>query len=47
MYLNGFSNNDMGRASTIADLLVVAGLALALGLARLARFSRGSQQEGA
>jgi len=47
MYLNGFSNNDMGRASTLAVLLVVAGLALSLGLARLARFSRGSQQEGA
>lgn len=47
MYLNGFSNNDMGRASTLAVLLVVAGLALSLGLARFARFSRGSQQEGA
>jgi raffinose/stachyose/melibiose transport system permease protein len=47
MYLNGFSNNDMGRASTLAVLLVVAGLALSLGLARLARFSRGSQLEGA
>jgi raffinose/stachyose/melibiose transport system permease protein len=46
MYLNGFSNNDMGRASTLAVLLVVAGLALSLGLARLARFSRGSQLEG-
>lgn len=47
MYLNGFSNNDMGRASTLAVLLVVAGLALSLGLARFARFSRGSQQDGA
>jgi raffinose/stachyose/melibiose transport system permease protein len=47
MYLNGFSNNDMGRASTLAVLLVVAGLALSLWLARLARFQRGSQQEGA
>ena len=47
MYLNGFSNNDMGRASTLAVLLVVAGLALSLGLARLAGFQRGSQQEGA
>ncbi|GLY66128.1 carbohydrate ABC transporter permease [Amycolatopsis taiwanensis] len=46
MYLNGFSNNDMGRASTLAVLLVVAGLALSLGLARLANFSRGSQLEG-
>jgi raffinose/stachyose/melibiose transport system permease protein len=47
MYLTGFSNNDMGRASTIAVLLVVAGLALALGLARLASFRRGSQLAGA
>ncbi|WP_236789440.1 carbohydrate ABC transporter permease [Amycolatopsis sp. GM8] len=47
MYLNGFSNNDMGRASTLAVLLVVAGLALSLGLARLAGFQRGSQLEGA
>jgi raffinose/stachyose/melibiose transport system permease protein len=46
MYLNGFSDNDMGRASTLAVLLVVAGLALSLGLARLASFSRGSQLEG-
>lgn len=46
MYLNGFSNNNMGRASTLAVLLVVAGLALSLGLARLATFSRGSQAEG-
>ncbi|WP_443111240.1 carbohydrate ABC transporter permease [Amycolatopsis sp. A1MSW2902] len=46
MYLNGFSNNDMGRASTLAVLLVVAGLALSLGLSRFARFSRGSQQDG-
>lgn len=46
MYLTGFSNDDMGRASTLAVLLVVAGLALSLGLARLANFSRGSQLEG-
>ncbi len=47
MYLQGFSNNDMGRASTVAVLLVVAGLVLSLSLARLARFSRGSQLDGA
>lgn len=47
MYLSGFSNDDMGRASTLAVLLVVAGLALSLGLARLAGFRRGSQLEGA
>ncbi len=47
MYLQGFSNNDMGRASTVAVLLVAAGLALSLSLARLARFSRGSQLDGA
>lgn len=47
MYLSGFSNNDMGKASTLAVLLVVAGLALALGLSRLANFSRGSELEGA
>lgn len=46
MYLSGFSNDDMGRASTLAVLLVVAGLALSLALARLASFSRGSQLEG-
>ncbi|MET8759424.1 sugar ABC transporter permease [Lentzea sp. NPDC004782] len=46
MYLTGFSNNDMGRAATIAVLLVVVGVALSLGLSRLARFDRGSQQEG-
>jgi raffinose/stachyose/melibiose transport system permease protein len=46
MYLTGFSNNDMGRAATIAVLLVVVGLALSLGLARFSRFDRGSQQEG-
>jgi raffinose/stachyose/melibiose transport system permease protein len=37
----------VGRASTLAVLLVVAGLALSLGLARLANFRRGSQLEGA
>jgi len=47
MYLTGFSGNDMGRASTLAVLLVAAGLALSLGLSRLSSFSRGSQLEGA
>jgi raffinose/stachyose/melibiose transport system permease protein len=47
MYLSGFVSNDMGRAATLAVLLVVAGLALALGLARLASFRRGSRLEGA
>ncbi|GAB3567323.1 sugar ABC transporter permease [Amycolatopsis endophytica] len=47
MYLSGFSGNDMGRASTLAVLLVVAGLALSLGLSKLSSFRRGSQLEGA
>ncbi|ASR39525.1 ABC transporter [Prauserella marina] len=47
MYLSGFSSNEMGRASTLAVVLVATGLALALGLSRLTSFRRGSQQEGA
>ncbi|OQO93944.1 ABC transporter [Saccharomonospora piscinae] len=47
MYLTGFSGNEMGRASALAVLLVVTGLALALGLSRWANFRRGSQLEGA
>ena len=47
MYLTGFSSNEMGKASTLAVLLVVTGLALALGLSRWASFRRGSQLEGA
>ncbi|ACU97348.1 raffinose/stachyose/melibiose transport system permease protein [Saccharomonospora viridis] len=47
MYLTGFSSNEMGKASTLAVLLVVTGLALALGLSRWANFRRGSQLEGA
>ncbi|WP_019807407.1 carbohydrate ABC transporter permease [Saccharomonospora halophila] len=47
MYLTGFSGNEMGRAGTLAVLLVVTGLTLALGLSRWASFDRGSQQEGA
>jgi raffinose/stachyose/melibiose transport system permease protein len=46
MYLSGFVSNDMGRASTLAVLLVVGGLALSLGLSRFASFKRGSQLEG-
>ena len=48
MYLTGFASNDMGRASTIAVVLVVAGLLLAVGLTRLTGFSRmRSDLEGA
>lgn len=47
MYLTGFSSDEMGKASTLAVLLVVTGLALALGLSRWASFRRGSQLEGA
>ncbi|EHR52469.1 permease component of ABC-type sugar transporter [Saccharomonospora marina XMU15] len=47
MYLHGFSANQMGLASVLAVILVGAGLALALGLSRLAGFGRGSQLEGA
>jgi raffinose/stachyose/melibiose transport system permease protein len=48
MYLTGFSSNDMGRASTLAVILVAAGLALSLSLTRLSGFSKmRSQLEGA
>ncbi|EHR61989.1 permease component of ABC-type sugar transporter [Saccharomonospora cyanea NA-134] len=47
MYLTGFSSDEMGKASTLAVLLVVTGLTLALGLSRWANFRRGSQLEGA
>ncbi|EID56041.1 carbohydrate ABC transporter permease [Saccharomonospora xinjiangensis] len=46
MYLTGFSSDEMGKASTLAVLLVVTGLTLALGLSRWANFRRGSQLEG-
>lgn len=47
MYLTGFSSDEMGKASTLAVLLIVTGLTLALGLSRWANFRRGSQLEGA
>jgi raffinose/stachyose/melibiose transport system permease protein len=47
MYLTGFTAGDMGGASVLAVLLVVIGLALALGLTRFTGFSRmRSTQEG-
>ncbi len=47
MYLTGFTANDMGAASVLAVILVVIGLALALGLTRFTGFSRmHSAQEG-
>jgi len=46
MYLTGFSSNDMGHASVLAVILVIVGLTLSLGLARLSSFDRGSQLEG-
>ena len=48
MYLTGFSANDMGAASVLAVLLVVAGLLLAWGITKLTGFSRmQSELEGA
>ncbi len=47
MYLSGFASNEMGRASAIAVVLVVAGLLLSFGLVRFSGFTRmESQQEG-
>jgi raffinose/stachyose/melibiose transport system permease protein len=47
MYITGFQEHDMGRASAIATLLVVFGLALSLFTTRLSGFTRmDSQQEG-
>lgn len=47
MYITGFQVHDMGRASAIATLLVVFGLALSLLTTRLSGFTRmDSQQEG-
>ncbi len=48
MYLNGFTANQMGRASAIAVVLVVAGLLLAFSLTRFSGFTKmKSQMEGA
>jgi len=47
MYITGFQAHDMGRASAIATILVVAGLALSLATTRLSGFTRmESEQEG-
>jgi raffinose/stachyose/melibiose transport system permease protein len=47
MYLTGFSANDMGGASVLAVILVVAGLGLAFVLTRFSGFARmRSEQEG-
>ncbi|MEU6200717.1 sugar ABC transporter permease [Streptomyces sp. NPDC047061] len=47
MYITGFQSHDMGRASALATLLVVFGLALSLLTTRLSGFTRmDSQQEG-
>jgi raffinose/stachyose/melibiose transport system permease protein len=40
MYINGFESNDMGYASAISVVLVVAGLALSMLLIRLTGFGR-------
>ncbi|GAB3233198.1 sugar ABC transporter permease [Glycomyces halotolerans] len=47
MYLTGFRSYDMGRASVLALVLVVVGLAIALGLNRITGTSRmGGRGEG-
>jgi raffinose/stachyose/melibiose transport system permease protein len=47
MYITGFQAHDMGRASALATILVVAGLGLSLLTTRLSGFTRmDSQQEG-
>lgn len=48
MYLSGFSANDMGRASVLAVILVLAGLLLSLGLTRLSGYTKmQSELQGA
>jgi raffinose/stachyose/melibiose transport system permease protein len=48
MYLTGFSANNMGAASVLAVILVVAGLLLSWGITKLTGFSRmRSELEGA
>jgi raffinose/stachyose/melibiose transport system permease protein len=46
MYRRGFGANQMGPASVIAVILVLVGLAVALGLRRLSGDSDESQLEG-
>jgi raffinose/stachyose/melibiose transport system permease protein len=47
MFLSAFGRREMGRASAIAAVLVIAGLALSLALVRFSGFARmRSQQEG-
>lgn len=47
MYITGFQSNEMGLASAISVVLVVAGLLLSLALLRLSGFNRmRSQQAG-
>jgi raffinose/stachyose/melibiose transport system permease protein len=46
MYVTGFNANLMGPASVIATILVLVGLALALGLRRLGGSATDSQLEG-
>ncbi|MEV0406870.1 sugar ABC transporter permease [Actinoallomurus sp. NPDC050550] len=47
MYITGFQAHDMGRASAIATILVLAGLGLSLLTTRLSGFTRmDSRQEG-
>lgn len=48
MYLTGFRSYEMGKASVVGVVLVVVGLALALGLNRISGANRmESRQEGA
>ncbi|MBG0560793.1 sugar ABC transporter permease [Actinoplanes sp. NEAU-A11] len=47
MYITGFQAHDMGRASAIATILVLTGLALSLVTTKWSGFTRmNSQQEG-
>src|ERR1041384_7814538 len=46
MYRRGFGANQMGPASVIAVILVLVGLAIALGLRRLGGDNEESQREG-
>ncbi len=47
MYITGFQSNEMGLASAISVVLVLAGLLLSLALLRFSGFNRmRSQQAG-